>query len=34
VIEHLDSELFWKVRVAGDHLRELLDVDRVRGLGY
>jgi hypothetical protein len=34
VIEHLDSDLFWKVRVAGDHLRELLDVDRVRGLGY
>ena len=34
VIEHLDSDLFWKVRVAGDHLRDLLDVDRVRGLGY
>ena len=34
VIEHLDSDLFWKVRIAGDHLRELLDVDRVRGLGY
>lgn len=33
VLEHLDSDLFWKVRVAGDHLRELLDADRVRG-GY
>lgn len=33
VIEHLDSELFWKVRVAGDHLRDLLDIERVRGSG-
>ncbi len=33
VIEHLDSDLFWKVRVAGDYLRDLLDVERVHGGG-
>jgi hypothetical protein len=33
MLEHLDSELFWKVRAAGDHLRDILDVERVHG-GY
>ena len=32
VIEHLDSDLFWKVRVAGDHLREADTLSRGRAL--
>jgi hypothetical protein len=31
VIEFLDSELFWKLRGAGDHLREHFDLERVHG---
>lgn len=31
IIHWLDSELFWKLRAAGDQLREHFDMDRVHG---
>ena len=31
VLRYLDSELFWKLRAAGDVLREHFDMERVRG---
>jgi hypothetical protein len=31
IIRFLDSELFWKVRSAGDHLRDVFDMERVHG---
>jgi hypothetical protein len=31
VLHFLDSELFWKLRAAGDVLREHFDMERVHG---
>jgi hypothetical protein len=31
VLRYLDSELFWKLRAAGDVLREHFDMERVHG---
>jgi len=31
VAQCLDSELFWKLRTAGDALREHFDLERVHG---
>ena len=31
IVEHLDSEFFWKLRSAGDHLRDHFDLERVHG---
>ncbi|MGH2370542.1 MAG: hypothetical protein ACRDI2_20385 [Chloroflexota bacterium] len=31
IIHLLDSELFWKLRTAGDQLREHFDMERVHG---
>jgi hypothetical protein len=31
IIAFLDSEFFWKLRSAGDHLREHFDLERVHG---
>jgi hypothetical protein len=31
ITQHLDSELFWKLRSAGDQLREHFDLERVHG---
>jgi hypothetical protein len=31
IIEYLDSEFFWKLRGAGDHLRAHFDLERVHG---
>lgn len=31
VLHYLDSELFWKLRAAGDVLREHFDMERVHG---
>jgi hypothetical protein len=31
IIGFLDSEFFWKLRSAGDHLREHFDLERVHG---
>ena len=31
IAQHLDSELFWKLREAGDQLREHFDMERVHG---
>lgn len=31
IIRFLDSEVFWKLRAAGDHLREHFDMERVHG---
>jgi hypothetical protein len=31
VAQALDSELFWKLRTAGDLLREHFDLERVHG---
>jgi hypothetical protein len=33
VSQCLDSELFWKLRTAGDLLREHFDMERVHGAG-
>jgi hypothetical protein len=31
IVQHLDSELFWKLRAAGDELRDHFDLERVHG---
>jgi hypothetical protein len=31
IVQHLDSELFWKLRAAGDQLRDHFDLERVHG---
>ena len=31
IIHFLDSELFWKLRAAGDQLRQHFDMERVHG---
>jgi hypothetical protein len=31
VLRYLDSEVFWKLRAAGDVLREHFDMERVHG---
>ena len=31
LLHYLDSELFWKLRAAGDVLREHFDMERVHG---
>ncbi|HEX2035000.1 MAG TPA: hypothetical protein VHS99_12515 [Chloroflexota bacterium] len=31
IIHLLDSELFWKLRAAGDQLREHFDLERIHG---
>jgi hypothetical protein len=31
IIHFLDSEVFWKLRAAGDQLREHFDMERVHG---
>jgi hypothetical protein len=31
IVHLLDSELFWKLRAAGDHLREHFDMERSHG---
>jgi hypothetical protein len=31
IVRYLDSELFWKLRAAGDLLREHFDMERVHG---
>ena len=31
IVHFLDSELFWKLRSAGDQLREHFDLERVHG---
>jgi hypothetical protein len=31
IIRYLDSELFWRLRAAGDLLREHFDMERVHG---
>ncbi len=31
IIQYLDSEMFWKLRAAGDELRAHFDMERVHG---
>jgi hypothetical protein len=31
IVDYLDSELFWKLRSAGDQLRHHFDMERVHG---
>ena len=31
VVHVLDGELFWKLRAAGDQLRDTFDMERVHG---
>ena len=33
IIEFLDSELFWKLQAAGNHLRERFGVEQIYGEG-
>lgn len=33
IVRFLDSELFWKLRSAGDELRDHFDMERVHGHG-